>query len=67
MTLTIEIAAADELRVTTAFGTGEDPRIPATAEEMTLTIKQWLSSNTLAYEQQRAAAKFRTRPLGLTA
>lgn len=65
MTLTIEISAADEPRVTTAFGTGEDPRTPATAEELTTIVKQYLGTGTVNYEKQKAMADYESPPLGL--
>lgn len=66
MIITIEIPANDELRVLTAFGTGE-PRTPCTAAELTTTIEGWLSSNTMSYEQETAMKGFRAPPLGLMA
>lgn len=64
MTLTIEISEADAPRVCAAFGSAETP---ATAEQLTATVKHYLGQSTLEWEKAQAMADYESPPLGLMA
>lgn len=64
MTLTIEISSADEQRVCAAFGAAGSP---ATAAQLTATVKQYLGQSTLEWEKAQAMADYESPPLGLMA
>ncbi len=65
MTLTIEITAADEPRVTEAFGSILNLPQPATAEDLQGACSSWMGNQTQDYERRKNQQEFVPPPLTL--
>jgi hypothetical protein len=62
MTITIEIVAADEPRVTEAFGSILNLQQPATQAEIQHAAGEWIFNSTLDYERRKHQAAFNPSP-----